>query len=383
MHRGLGSCRWLVGLLFPCSGIATALAYKLGAGPVELLFAPLLVVFVVIPLIDRWFATYATRLQVPTTGAAMRFADAHCRWILYLAIVLIYLDLLLFVDVVRLALLPWWGYIGVAFSSGAVSGCAILVGHELGHKRSRVDRFAARVALILVGYAHFTIQHNRGHHRQVATPEDCSSARMGENLYRFALREMTGSLACGWRLEVARLAVLGRRACSPHNEVLQSAAASLAIVGALVAWAGSAIIPFLVLHHFTAWGTLSLANYVEHYGLLRRKLPDGRYEPPASHHSWNSSQFVTNLVSFNLPLHSDHHTDPTRPYHRLRDLLDTPRLPRRFPGPLLLAMVPLLWFRVMDPKVIEWCVGDLDKANIDPRALVRLKAMYGAKPAGS
>ena len=142
------------------------------------------------------------------------------------------------------------------------------------------------------------------------------------------------------------------------------------------------MVPFLLIHHFYAWYGLTQANYVEHYGLLRQKLASGRYELTEPRHSWNTNHIYSNLISFHLQRHSDHHANALRPYQALRDFAALPRLPSGYPGSFGLAMIPPLWFRVMDPKLMQWAGGDISKVNVDPAKRAKLYARYGAKESG-
>jgi alkane 1-monooxygenase len=234
----------------------------------------------------------------------------------------------------------------------------------------------------LVGYGHFRVEHNRGHHVHVATPEDHVSARMGESIYAFALREIPGAFRRGWLLEKERLDRAGLSAWSLHNEILLSWALTLAIAFGLIAAFGPIIIPFLLVHHVYAWYGLTQANYVEHYGLLREKLPSGRYELPEPRHSWNTNHIYSNLISFHLQRHSDHHANALRPYQALRDFENLPRLPSGYPGCFALAMIPPLWFRVMHPKLMDWAGGDIARINVHPPKRAQLYAQCGARAPG-
>jgi alkane 1-monooxygenase len=142
-------------------------------------------------------------------------------------------------------------------------------------------------------------------------------------------------------------------------------------------------LPFIVIHHFYAWYGLTQANYVEHYGLMRQRLPNGRYELPEPRHSWNTNHIYSNLISFHLQRHSDHHANALRPYQALRDFREVPRLPSGYPGSFGLAAIPPLWFKVMDPKLMEWAGGDLTKINVDPKRRERLYAKYGKSAQGA
>ncbi len=272
-----------------------------------------------------------------------------------------------------------WAFVALAIVAGMTGGLAINTGHELGHKRSRLERALSRFALAIPMYGHFTIDHNRGHHRDVATPEDCASARMGESIYRFALREIPGALRRAWSLERERLDRRGRPAWHTDNRILRSLALSLVLQGALVVAFGLVMIPFLVIHNLVAWWQLTSANYIEHYGLLRQRDHNGRYERCEPHHSWNSNHVVSNLSLFHLERHSDHHAHPLRRFQSLRHFPDLPSLPTGYFGCYLLAWVPPLWFRVMDRRLMNLPhVGnDLGKVNVDPSRRADLEKRYG------
>ena len=205
------------------------------------------------------------------------------------------------------------------------------------------------------------------------------SARMGENIYRFALRELPGGICRAWLLEKERMQKEGRSAWSLHNTMLQSYAITAVLqLGLVVAW-GWIMLPFLAIHNVVAWWQLTSANYVEHYGLLRDRLLSGAYETPQPHHSWNANHLVTNLALFHLQRHSDHHAYPSRRYQSLRHFEDLPQLPSGYFGMFPLAYVPPLWFKVMDPRLLALphVRGDLGKVNIDPAQREKILARYG------
>lgn len=366
---------WPLSLITPLVPlVGVALYFSTGENALATLL-PLTYTFVAVPIIDAIFGEDIH--NPPEEVVPLMAKDNYYRVLLYIAIALLYIDFFIVAWFIGTQALPWWSFLALTLASGFAGADAILVGHELGHKANRLDRIAAQVSNALVGYGHFCIEHNRGHHVQVATPEDPASARMGESIYRFVLREVPGALQRGWAHEKKRLAQAGKRTWSLHNEILQSWALTLivaAIVNALYGWI---IIPFLLIHHWYGWYGLTQANYVEHYGLLRQKLPNGKYEPCAPRHSWNTNHIYSNLVSFHLQRHSDHHANALRPYQALRDFKDLPRLPSGYPGCFVLAAIPALWFRVMDPKLLQWAGGDLDKINLDPGRERKLRARYG------
>ncbi|MEX2197606.1 MAG: alkane 1-monooxygenase [Burkholderiales bacterium] len=219
----------------------------------------------------------------------------------------------------------------------ATGGVGITIAHELGHKRSALDRLLSRVLLVSVSYGHFTVEHNRGHHVRVATREDPASARYGEAFWTFLPRTLIGSLAHAWQLD--------------RREVLGSWAATLAIAAALGAAFGPLAVAFFFGQGAMAVTLLEAVNYIEHYGLQRRKLPDGRYERPNASHAWDAYEWLSNAFLVNLQRHADHHLNPMRPYAALQPQEDSPKLPMGYPGMVPLAFVPPLWFAVMNPRV--------------------------------
>jgi len=229
-------------------------------------------------------------------------------------------------------------------------GAGITVAHELMHRPRALERGVAELQMSQVSYAHFCIEHVHGHHRHVATRLDPASSRLGESVYRFLPRTLAGGLASAWRIEAERMRRRGLGVLDPRNRMLRYAAVQLAMYGVVafvwgprgvLLWATQAAIAIVLLE---------LVNYVEHYGLARRELGDGRFERVQPWHSWNASERFSNWLLFNLQRHSDHHFLAARPYETLRHYDDVPQLPAGYAGMVLLALVPPLWRRVMDPR---------------------------------
>ena len=273
--------------------------------------------------------------------------------------------------------LPWWSVVALIIGVGSGSGGMLAYTHELGHKNNKWDQFLAKIGNTLMGYGHFNIEHNRGHHVWVSTPEDPASSRMGESVYRFMLRELPGTIKRGLGHEKRRLKAQGRGFWSIHNTVLQVYVATIAMIVALAFIFGPNILWFVIPHHLFGWYALTQANYVEHYGLLRQKKVNGKYEPCQPKHSWNTNHLWSNMALLHLQRHSDHHAYPQRPYQVLRDYPDVPALPTGYGGCFALAAIPPLWYKIMDPKVMEWAGGDITKVNIDPKRKEKLYAKYG------
>ncbi len=338
------------------------------------LFAPTVILYGLVPLLDRVIGE--DRNNPAESDVTFLEDNLYYRWIVFLAVPLIYLTLGACAWYAVHADLTWYGYLGLAMAAGWTSGAGINAGHELGHKKTQAERALARLALAPSGYGHFTIEHNRGHHRDVATPEDTASARMGESYYRFIGREIPGAFRRAWVTEAARLSRFGTGPWSIRNEILQTAAITLVTWGSLVWWLGAAVIPFLLIQAFMAYTLLSSANYVEHYGLLRQKTGSGRYQRPEPCHSWNSNHVLSNILLYQLQRHSDHHAHPTRRYQALRHFDEAPQLPSGYFGMFLVAFIPGLWFRVMDPRVLAHTGRRADRINLDPARRDELRAKY-------
>lgn len=273
-------------------------------------------------------------------------------------------------------------FLGLTLSIGLINGLAINTGHELGHKKTALERWLAKIVLAVVGYGHFFVEHNRGHHKDVATPEDPASARLGENIYGFALRELPGACRRAWTSEAERLKRRGKRVWSLDNEVLQPLFITVPLYAVMLAVFGPIMLIFLPLQAAFGWWQLTSANFIEHYGLLRQKAADGRYERCRPEHSWNANHIATNVILFHLQRHSDHHANPTRRYQSLRNFEGLPELPSGYPAMFALSYVPWAWRRVMDHRVIRWARGDLSKINVDPALSARRRARY-ARMAGA
>src|SRR5580692_9566041 len=331
---------WLFGLLVP---LLPLVAWGLSALTRLRLFwfAGPLIVFAVIPLLDLAFGPDAK--NPPEAVLAALEEDRYYRWCTYAYIPLQYAGLVLACWVWGRGGLSPVDKIGLALTVGCVSGIAINTAHELGHKRDRLERWLSKIALAQSGYGHFLVEHNRGHHVRVATPEDPASARLGESFWAFLPRTVKGSLVSAWELEREWLDRHGRRCWSIHNNVLNAWAMTVVLFGALTAVFGLVVLPYLLLQMVIGFPLLEVVNYLEHYGLLRQKREDGRYERTRPEHSWNSNNVASNVLLYHLQRHSDHHANPTRRFQALRHFDEAPQLPTGYAGMIVLAAIPPLW----------------------------------------
>ena len=235
-------------------------------------------------------------------------------------------------------------------------GTGIVYAHEMMHQTNRQERWLADILMAMVLYGHFRSEHLLVHHVKVGTPDDAVTARYNEGLYRFYLRVLPGSLRSAWLVEAEMQARAGRKASDLSNPFWRYGALALGFV--LLAWVvgGWAGIGLFIIQAIGAILLLEAINYVEHYGLVRRRLENGKYEPQRAHHSWNSNHRVTNYLLINLQRHADHHARPVRRYPLLQSLDEgqAPHLPYGYTIMALMAFIPPLWRRVMNKRVRKW-----------------------------
>ena len=242
--------------------------------------------------------------------------------------------------------------------TGRTTGLGIMCGvfginvaHELGHRTKKYEKFFSKTLLLTSLYMHFFIEHNRGHHKRVATKEDPASARFHENIYAFWLRSCINSYLSAWRIEAKRLLAKGLKSVSFHNEMLQFQLIQLAFLALIFMIFG--LLPMLYFMAAALIGILLLesVNYIEHYGLSRSMLEEGRYERVKPHHSWNSDHVIGRVVLFELSRHSDHHYLASKKYQTLEYHPQSPQMPTGYPGMIILALLPPVWFKLMHPLI--------------------------------
>ncbi|MBC8120059.1 MAG: alkane 1-monooxygenase [Burkholderiaceae bacterium] len=308
-------------------------------------WASLLVVFVAIPLIDAWVG--------PPRHAARQREHAHssllARCIPRLQLLL---QTILLIQAVRIApTLDWFELLVFGVAVGTVTGgLGITVAHELMHRAARIDRIIAKALLVSVAYGHFVVEHVRGHHVRVGSAEDPATAPRGMSVYRFIVRSVIGSFVHAWRLEAMRLQHHGRSPWSLSNWTLAGTLLALLLLLLALVSGGAKAAALFTLQAAWAIVLLEIINYIEHYGLQRKRIGD-RLEPVVEEHSWNADFKVSNWILFNLQLHSDHHANMERTYEQLRSVASAPQLPAGYPAMTLLALIPPAWFAVMDRRI--------------------------------
>jgi alkane 1-monooxygenase len=315
------------------------------------------VVFGIIPVLDMLLGKDSLnpdeKTDVPVMNGEAFYRVITLGWVAGFAVLLVWGMATLASGIFSVA-----GGLGWVVSIGIVGGLGINVAHELIHKDDRLETWAGGFLLSLVCYAGFKVEHLRGHHVHVSTPEDASSSRYNQSLYQFLPQAYVRNFLNAWKLEAQRLQRKGHKALSWRNELIWWYSISALVgIGFTLAfgWLGAA---FFLSQSFFAFTLLEIVNYLEHYGLHRRKLDNGRYERTTPEHSWNSNYFLTNVFLFQLQRHSDHHAFAKRRYQVLRHHDIAPQLPAGYSAMIVLALVPPLWKRVMNPRVEAYYRGE-------------------------
>ena len=371
---------WLLGIVVPLAPFIAWGAVSLTGWGGFYFFGPLLV-FVAFPILDIVIGMDSS--NPPDSVLKWLEQDRYYRWCTYLFIPVQYGGLVLACYLWSNGGLSTIESIGLALTMGVVGGIAINTAHELGHKRDDMEKWLSRVALAQTGYGHFFIEHNRGHHVRVATPEDPASSRLGESFWAFLPRTVAGSLSSAWGIEAKRLDRLGKSHWSIHNDILSAWLMTVGLFAVLAIAFGPVVLPYLLVQAVLGFSLLEVVNYLEHYGLLRQKKEDGRYQRCMPEHSWNSNNVASNVLLYHLQRHSDHHANPLRRYQALRHEDDAPQLPTGYAGMIVLATIPPLWRRVMDQRLLDHYGDDLSRANIHPRTRKRVVRRYGDPAAGA
>ncbi|MGY6535885.1 MAG: alkane 1-monooxygenase [Pararhodobacter sp.] len=296
-----------------------------------------------------------------TTNPAPHAPDERLFWYRLITLIWLPVQLCLIFGTLWLAVhgahLRWWELLLLFYGVGvATGGVGITYAHELMHQRNRLERWLGDLLMASVLYGHFRSEHLLVHHVHVATPRDAVTARYNEGFWRFFLRVLPGSLQSAWRAEAAMQARRGRGPWHPSNPFWRYGFLQLAFLLLAFGIGGWLGLGLFLWQAFVAVLLLELTNYVEHYGLTRRHLGNGRYEPVKPHHSWNAAHTASNWLLINLQRHSDHHYKPARRFPLLQtyDQGEAPQLPLGYPSMVVLAAIPPVWRRLMNPRVRAW-----------------------------
>ena len=327
--------------------ILAALAFT-GRG--WLTWLPMIYAWVALPLAELFIRPDEKNLDAAEEELVKK--DRLYDILLYIIVPIQFAALFYFLTSLKTGDLLWWEITGRIFSMGMLCGSfGINVAHELGHRVNAFEQFLARSLLLTSLYMHFFIEHNKGHHKNVATPEDPSSARFNEPVYTFYFRTIIFSYVSAWTIANNEMKKAGFTILSWRNEMLQAQLIQLLFLGLMVYIFGWLISIYFLCAAAIGIVLLETVNYIEHYGLQRKKISEGKYERAMPAHSWNSNHILGRVMLFELSRHSDHHYLASRKYQVLQHHDDAPQLPTGYPGSMMLALVPPVWFYVMNRKI--------------------------------
>ena len=327
-------------------------------------YTALLFSFIILPILDETIGIHKTNYS--ETEAKVVGAEFYYRFVTYVW------------TYIQIAFLFWGAYAAssghlhsvhewVGFILGfslVTGGIGITVAHELGHKKSALEKFYSKLLLMTVCYMHFYIEHNRGHHVQVATLNDPATARKDENFYSFWFRSVFDGYAHAWALEKNSMKSKDLSVWNRRNEMIWYALFPLAFCSLLTvifSYINDRLVwevpVFFLTQSIAAFTLLELVNYVEHYGILRKEIEPGKFERVNPLHSWNASHLLSNFFLFQLQRHSDHHANAHKRYQILNHYDESPQLPFGYPTMIIIALIPPLWFALMNKRLMFWSVS--------------------------
>ena len=316
-----------------------------------LAFLPLLITFLAVPVLELFFKPNKENLSEIEADSAKN--DSYYKFLLYLMVPIQIAALLLFFKVIQEDV-STIDLVGRITSMGILCGVlGINVGHELGHSTNRFDQFLGEILLLTSLETHFLPYHNTGHHFDVATPEDAATARKNEWIFTFWFRSQIGSYFKAWQLEKKRLTILKKSLLSINNKMIIYTIAQIGLVLSIYFFYGKVVALYFIIVAILGILLLETVNYIEHYGLLRKKKKSGRYEVVTLKHSWNSDHTLGRILLFELSRHSDHHHRASKPYQLLDSHEESPQMFTGYPGMMILALIPPLWFAVMNKRLPE------------------------------
>ena len=314
------------------------------------IWIPLIYAWIIIPLLELFIRPDSRNMSDAEEELAR--ADKTYDILLYLVVILQYAALVKFLFAISNDNMTVRDTIGRIWVMGMLCGVfGINVGHELGHRVNRTEQFLAKMLLLTSQYMHFFIEHNKGHHKRVATPEDPSSARLGESVYSFYFRTIILSYISAWKIAANDARKNGYRTVSFHNEMIQFTIIQILFITLILLFFGWIVTLYYLAAAIIGIILLETVNYIEHYGLQRKPIGNGKFERALPAHSWNSDHVIGRLMLFELSRHSDHHYLASRKYQVLRHHDDAPQMPTGYPGMMILSLVPPVWFYIMNNRI--------------------------------
>jgi len=307
-------------------------------------------IFIGIPVVEA----ILTFLKLDDRYKARSSKDIHWifNWMLYVNIFLVY-GVLIYALIKSVSInMISLDFLGILLTVGLVIvSNGINVAHELCHRTNSFERFLGKFLLIPSLYMHFYLEHNFGHHLNVATPNDPVTAKYNEPLYSFWISAVFGELKGAIKIQRKRLQNKNLSFFSLQNDMLWYGIIQFIFLTIGFTFFGFKGLILIVTSAIIAILMFESVNYIEHYGLLRKKLNSGRYERVQEKHSWNSNHIIGRIVLYELTRHSDHHRSSIIEYQNLKSIDDSPQLPFGYPTSILISFIPVLWFKIMNPRV--------------------------------
>lgn len=313
--------------------------------------------FVIIPILELLFPVdpYNISEEESQTRLKKKLFD----WMLYLNLPIVYALVFFSLLVITTTALQTYEYIGLILSVGIVLGVnGINVAHELGHRQTTNERFIGKALLLPSLYMHFYIEHNFGHHVHAATKEDPATARFNQSVYEFWLTSVFRQYRNAWNIQTKLLKTNKNSFLSLKNDMFWFTIFQFTYLASVFLLFGAKGFIFALFAGIIGFILLETVNYIEHYGLIRFKLPSGRYERVREIHSWNSNHIIGRIVLYELTRHSDHHYKSSKKYQILDCHDESPQMPYGYPTSMVLAMVPPLWFAIMNKRIPHAMVSE-------------------------
>ena len=318
-----------------------------------LCWLPLLYAFFLVPFLELFIKADPNNLDEVEEALAKK--NKVYDYILYAAVLMQYYSLWLFFNSLKQETLNSWDTAGRVISMGLLCGSfGINVAHELGHRVNKLEQTFAKMLLLTSLYMHFYIEHNKGHHKHVATAHDPSTAKYNQSLYAFWPQTLIGTYLSAWKISNEALVKKGKRWYSLQNEMLLFQLIQIAFVCIIYYFFGLKVTSLFIVAAIIGGLLLESVNYIEHYGLTRNEIGEDQYERVQPHHSWNSNHIIGRLMLFELSRHSDHHYLASRKYQILRNFENAPQMPTGYPGMILLSLCPPLWFKIMHQQIKKY-----------------------------
>lgn len=313
-------------------------------------FLPMIWAYIFIPLLELMIPP--NQFNLSSAEEELARADIRYDLLLYFVVICQFSALIFFLYTLQDANLTTIDITGRILTMGLLCGVfGINVGHELGHRANKFEQFLAKALLLTSLYMHFFIEHNKGHHKRVATAADPASARLGESVFAFYPRSIFYSYLGAWEIANKEVRRKGLPTWSWHNEMIQYTIIELILIGLITVVFGTQLLAYYLLAAAMGIALLESVNYIEHYGLRRKEIAPGKFERALPIHSWNSNHIIGRLSLFELSRHSDHHYLASRKYQILKHHDDAPQMPTGYPSMIILAHIPPLFFYIMNQQI--------------------------------